>query len=285
MYKGYGRPWNSDLDEFLFFDHHRGRPWSDAEAKRGLASLDEWYRIHGPLPMSRYALAHFGEVGANTVEHIRERWGCDLVGQFIDVDTPLVLDAPWMMGGPFRRYEEPGTGAIVSTRLGRRPVYYADFVNLAGFQFFNCVSEVRDVGGYEWFPSVDVQTAVRRGVRQLRREIDSMALAVLFTHEGDHIVRISPQEWPEKIGGVAAGIADYDPIYVTIDEGISYVRATRTSRLRSCECDGGTVTAMLTGMSDMETHFQLFTDEGGEIVRTLVPIPAFDGETVVRIAV
>ena len=283
MYCGWGRPWLSDLDEFLYYDHHRGRPWSDAEAARGLASLDEWYAANSPLPMSRYALAHFGEVGANTIGHVRERWGCDLAGQFIDVDTPLVLEAPWMMCGPFRRYEEPGTGAIGSTRRGRRPLYYADFINLNGHQFFNCVTEVRDVGGYEWFPDADVETTVRRGVRQLRRELDSMALAVLFTHETDRIYRIPPEVWPEKIGGVAAGIADYDPIYVTLDDGARYVRATRTSRLESCAYDPckRELTATLAGYADVDTHFQLFTEEAGEISRTLVRIPAFKGRTTV----
>lgn len=286
IYRAGGRPWTSDLDEFVFFDHHRGRPWSDAEAARGLASLDAWYGAHSPLPMSRYALAHFGEVGANAIGHIRERWGCDLIGQFIDVDTPLVLDSPWTIGGPFRRYEQPGTGAIMATRRGRRPVYYADFVNLAGHRFFNCVTEVRDVGGYEWFPDDDVPSTVRRGVRQLRRELDSMALAVLFTHETDRIYLIQPEEWPEKIGGVAEGIADYDPIYVTMDEGVSYVRATRTSQIRSCAYDASAeqVKVTLAGRADLDTHVMLFTEEGGKTVRRLVPVPAFEGQTTVAVS-
>jgi hypothetical protein len=110
-----------------------------------------------------------------------------------------------------------------------------------------------------------------------------MALAVLFTHEGDRIYTIPPEVWPEKIGGVAAGIADYDPIYVTMDDGVRYVRATRTSQLRSCAYGAGRgqVTGTLTGRADVDTHFQLFTEEDGEIVRTLVPVPAFEGETTV----
>jgi len=281
IYSDRGRPWLSDLDEFLFFDHHKGRPWSDAEAARGLASVDAWYAAHSPLPISRYVLPHYGEIGSNTIAHIREQWGCDLIGQFDDIDTPFERDAPWVKCGPFRRYEEPGIAAIGSTRRGRSPLYYADFINLAGHQFFNSVTEVRDVAGYEWAPDMDLEAAVSSGVRQLRREMDSMALAVLFTHEADRIYRISPDVWSEKIGGVAAGIADCDPIYVTVDDGVRYVRATRTSRLGSCHVsgDGREVTATLTGYADVDTHFQLFSEEAGEIVRTLVPIPAFEGRT------
>jgi hypothetical protein len=114
-----------------------------------------------------------------------------------------------------------------------------------------------------------------------------MALAVLFTHEGDWIYQIPPDAMAEDFAGVAAGIADTRPIYVTIDEGVSYVRATRTSQLESCRYDGGTgqVTGRLTGFADVDTHFQLFTDESGEIVRTLVPVPAFEDQTTVTTAV
>ena len=283
VYRGNGRPWPSDLDEFIFYDHHRARAWTDLEAARGLAAADAWYAAHSPLPISRYALVHFGEVGSNTIAHIHEEWGADLIGQFIDLDQPLVLETPWLRGGPFRRYEEPGTGAIVSTRRGRRPLYYADFVNLGGYQFFNCISEVGDVAGYEWTPDNDVAKTVRNGVRQLRRELDSMALAVLFTHETDRIYRIRPDAWAQEIAGVVAGIADYDPIYVTADDGVRYVRATRTSRLESCQAsaDGREVTATLAGCADVPTHFQLFTEERGEISRTLVPVPVFEDRTAV----
>jgi hypothetical protein len=285
IYPGHERPWTSDRDEFLFYDHQTARPWTDAEAARRLASVDAWYKANSPLPISRYSLAHYGEVGSNTIGHVREKWGCDLIGQFFDLDKPLVFETPALIGGPFRRYEEPGSALIGSWRTGPRPLYYADFVNLGGYQFFNCMTEVRDVAGYEWFPVVDVPEAVQRGVRQVRRAIDSMALGVLFTHEGDHIVRIPPQDWSEKIGGVAAGIAGCNPIYVTMDEAVTYVRATRKSSLASCAHDPetGVVTATLTGQADVDTHFQLFTDEGGEIVRRLVPIPAFEGGT--RVAV
>ena len=172
------------------------------------------------------------------------------------------------------------------TQRGNRPVYYADFVNLGDRQFFNCITEIRDDARYEWFPDNDVDATVGRGVRQLRRALDSMALAVLFTHETDHIYKIRPEIWVDEVAGVAAGIADCDPLYVTLDEGVRYVRATKTSRLRSCRCDAATgeVIAAFTGQADVPTHFYLYAEAGDEIVSSLMDVPAFEGEATVSVS-
>jgi len=280
----HGRPpYPADLDEFIFYDHLRGRPWPDDEAQRRLAAVDEWYRVHAPLPMSRCVIPHWGEFGTNTVEHVHERWRADL-GEFtMDVDERFALRTPWLRLAPFRLHETPGTAAIDDRRRGKRPEYYADFVNLAGHRFFSCTTVIRDDAGYEWFPDNDVAATVGRGVRQLRRALDSMALAVLFTHETDHLYRIRPDAWAAEVEQTARGIAAYDPIYVTLDDGIRYVRATRTSRLRSCSFHpgGGEVEATFLGSADVPTHFYLFTEEGGEINSRLVQVPSFDGRTVV----
>jgi len=110
-----------------------------------------------------------------------------------------------------------------------------------------------------------------------------MALAVLFTHETDHIYKIRPEAWAAEMAQVAEGIADYNPIYVTLDEGVRYVRATRTSHLESCRYDPSTgeVVAPFAGYADMPTHFFLFTESGDELHARLVDVPAFEGEIVV----
>ena len=170
-----------------------------------------------------------------------------------------------------------------SAKRGQRPVYYTDFVNFANRQFFLCCTEIRDETGYEWRPGNDVAGTVGRGVRQLRRALDSMALAVLFTHETDYIYKICPGAWEEELAQIATGIADYNPVYVTLDDGVCYVRATRTARLASCRYNAttGEVTATFTGRADVPTHFYLFTEAGGEIEARLVGVPAFEGETVI----
>ena len=99
------------------------------------------------------------------------------------------------------------SGAIAT----KRPVYYADYYNLAGCPFFNTITEIRDDAGYEWAPDNDVEASIGRGVRQVRRALDSLALGSLFTHETDFIYKIEPDRWAEIIAGVAKGIASYNP--------------------------------------------------------------------------
>jgi hypothetical protein len=277
-------PRASSYDEFIFFDHERRRPWSDDEALRGLAAVDEWYAAHAPLPISRYAVAHWYEIGSNVISHVQDRFGAQFIAMINDVDRPFVGRERWLKVGPFRRYERPGGCFPDRSRRSGRPVYYADFVNLADRQFFDCVTEIRDDAGYEWKPDNDVAGTVARGVRQLRRALDSMALAVLFTHETDHIHKIQPDRWAAAIAGVVAGIASYDPIYATLDEAVRYVRATRTSRLQTCRYDPATgqVIASVVGHSDVLTHFHLFGEVGDEMAVTLVGIPPHEGEILIH---
>ena len=58
---------------------------------------------------------------------------------------------PRLMMGPFNRYETACNSECSA------PVYYADYLNIPGHpefngQFFNVITEIRDVTGYEWAP-------------------------------------------------------------------------------------------------------------------------------------
>jgi hypothetical protein len=269
-------------DEFIYFDHQRGRPWLTAEAARGLAAVDEWYDAHAPLPMSPYAIAHWGEMGSNVMAHVHDRWGADLIATYHGTDIPLE-GASWLVGAPFRLYERPGSALFEVARRGTRPVYYADFFSFGERAFFNCFTEIRDDGGYEWAPDDDVRATIERGVRQLRRALDSLVLPVLFTHETDYLYKIPPAAWVDILAGVKAGISSENPIYVTMEDGVRYVRATRTARWQSCTYDttSGGICANFAGEADVETHFQLYTAEE-HLVAQRVAIPPFKGTVQVR---
>jgi len=274
-----------DYDEFIFFDHARKCPYPDAVVSARLKAVDDWYEAHRPLPMSSYMVAHWYEVGSNTIHHVADRWGMDFVCQNKDPDLPWDVTSPWIKGGPFRLYEEPGTSTKEPEFRGNNPVYYADFVELAGRTFFNCFTEIRDDAGYEWSPDNDVKATVGRGVRQLKRALDSMALAVLFTHETDYIYSIEPDNWDRELRGVSEGIADYNPVFLTMDNALKIVRACKTSRLVSCDVDTSTgdVAVSFSGTAGMPTGLYLFTERGDEIISRLVKVPAFDGGTVVHV--
>jgi hypothetical protein len=263
-------------DEFIYYDHEHAQPWSNAEAARGLAAVDAWYAAHTPLEISRYAIAHWGEMGSNTMAHLRDRWGCEFIATYHGVDAPLD-GARWLAAGPFRRYEQPGSALFDQTDRGTRSMYYADFINFAGKQFFLCCTEVREETGYEWAPDGDVEKSAARGLHLLKRALDSFALPVLFTHETDYVYKISPEAWEAQLARIASELSVYAPIYVTLDEGVRYVRSTKTSQLVSAAFDPATreVTASFAGQADVHTHFHLFTGEQDMISR-LVELPPFE---------
>jgi hypothetical protein len=269
-------------DEFIYYDHEHQRPWFDTEAARGLAAIDAWYAAHAPLPMSSYAIAHWGEMGSNTLAHVRDRWGCEFIATYHGADAPLD-GASWLVAGPFRLHEQPGSALFDKSDRGARSLYYADFINFAGRRFFLCCTEIRDETGYEWAPDADVEQSAARGLRQVRRALDSFALPVLFTHETDYIYKISPAAWDGQLERISSGLSAYNPIYVTLDEGVRYVRATKTSRLESATYDPARreVAVHFAGQADVLTHYHLFTSEE-EISARLVEVPPFTDGCVVK---
>lgn len=276
---------SASYDEFIYFDHEHGQPWSDAEAAHGLHAVDAWYATHGPLPISTYAVAHWYEMGSNVVPHMVDRWGVEFLGKIQDIDAPLRNETPWLRLGPFRRYELPGSCLFDPALRGDRPVYYADFMTIGGRRLFNCVTEIRDDAGYEWAPDPDVAGTVGRGVRQLRRALDSMAPAVLFTHETDFIYRIPPEQWETALAQIAHAIRPYNPLFVTLDQAVRIVRATHTTRLAAWQANSAIdrIVITITGHSDVPTHCRVYTESDQALAGTLVTIPPVDGESTIHV--
>lgn len=267
-----------DYDEFIYFDHHNRTPWTDAEAKRGLAAVDAWYAGHGAGLRKSYACCHWYEHASNTLTHMHDAWGVEFVCTPKGTDVPYSPEHPWLKGGPFRLHEQPGACAFDVARRGVRPAYYADFVELAGRKFFNCLTEIRDDAGYEWAPDRDVAASVGRGTRQLRRALDSFAVSSLFTHETDYIYRIEPEEWEREIRDVTRAVEQYGARYLTVDEALPIVRAHRTSRLDSYEvARDGTLTARLSGTADVATTVTVFEDDGAGISERRTHVEPFTG--------
>jgi len=265
-------------DEFIYFDHQNMKPWSDEEAIRGLEAVDKWYAKNQPLPMSKYFLAHWYEMGSNIIPHISQKWGMEYIGINKAINTPYADSIPWIKGAPFRLYENPGTVTNNSALRGMKAVYYSDSIEINGSKFFNSLTEIRDDAGYEWAPDNQTEISAERGVRQLRRSLSSMALAVLFTHETDYIFRIKPESWEEQFRIISREISEFNPMMLTIDDALKIVRATKTSKLGSIEADiqRGTVKVELRGYTDVKTYFYLFSDKKGIINQHLIEIPVFN---------
>jgi hypothetical protein len=79
----------------------------------------------------------------------------------------------------------------------------------------------------------------------------------------------------------------YDPLYVSLDHAVTYVRALHTSAVgeRSYNPQTERLVMTLTGRTDLETAVTLFVDaeEGEGILEMAVDVPAFEGVTQVDV--
>lgn len=266
-------------DEFIYFDHHRGKPWNKEEALVGLEAVDQWWKKNQPLPMSKYLVAHFYEMAENNFPFIKERWGIEYLALGHPVNLPYADSVPWLVCGPFRKHEPPGTCTSNPSLRGNRPVYYADFVTISGCKLFNCFTEIRDDAGYEWAPDNNVQATVERAVRQLKRALDAKALAVLFTHETDYIYKIRPENWERIMAGIRKAINPWNVISLTSDSALRIVRAYSTSSLHSFFFSEENLTLILnvSGHADVATTAEVFTETEKGIASQLIMIHAHDG--------
>jgi hypothetical protein len=273
--------YGTDGDEFLYFHHHERRPWTKLEAHRAIDAVDAWYQAHAPLPKSCLIGPHWYEYSSSVAAHMFDHWGVEFLSTTMGVDEACNGENAWLKIGPFRKFEEPGSALPSLHQGGSRPVYYADFLEVANRQFFNCITEVRDIAGYEWRPDNNIEDTVQRGIKTLRRSLNSMALAVLFTHETDYLCKIQPQNLERELRAVSNGIEQYAPLHVTQDDGFRYVRATKTSHFRSCVFypQSRTIQAIFSGYAEVPTSFYVFYDIDGAILSTTAGIPAFQNET------
>ena len=282
---------------FFYFNHATESQYSDAEMaqnyQRGTAFL-----TNNGIPSSSVVIAHYSEIGTNAFFGMTN-WGV----QFFMIEiVPGTIEypssgpgAPWLVAGPYRLYETPQPGQI------NMPMYYADWLTVPNHPelngvFFDCYTEIRNVGEYgEWAPGTsDVPSAITRGYQMLKRGFDSMTLGNIFTHEfyidpsdGPADGNISTNNFTSILQGITNDVAPYSPIYVTLDYGCQYVRATRTSQVVSADCDPvtGNVTANFTGYTDLPLTAYYYVGADSAITNLTGTVPIFSGSTNVLLGV
>ena len=260
----------SDIPEhWAYFDHRRARPWSDEVMAENAARIKSWYDENG-IEISKLALPHHYETGENALKYFVE-WGCEFIGIHMPPDASYASGAK-LRCGPYRNYTQLRANAP-------HPVYFADYLRFPqkpeiDKKLFNCVTEIRDVRGYEFAPTNDVESTIESGVTQLRRAILSSVPAVLFTHESCWIQRITVENWEEEMAAIAEGIADLDPIYDTMDNICRYVRASYDVRITNAVAEkDGSLKLSFDGKNDMDTKYAVFTEADGKISREWKILP------------
>lgn len=267
-------------DDSFYFDHQGGTDLPDAVMEQNYLDGSAWHTLH-QIPISKVVVPHYYEIGTNAFAGLAD-WGVEFV--LIPMLPGNAYGAPRLLLGPFFETSNP-----CSSGCGL-PFYYADALPVPGHPEFDgdfhvVITEIRDLGGYEWFPSDEpgyLQDTIDRGVAQLKRALNGMELATVFTHE-EFIHNITTQNWDTIMAGVAAGVAGYQPEYVTLDYASQYVRATLTSQIASSIYNpvSGMLETTLIGLTDMPTRFYLFTETAGTIFSQFVSVPTFSGNTLV----
>ena len=268
------------LNPFFYFNHLTGQPWPDSVQSNNFYLGTQWHTNYA-IPMSKICATHYSEIGVNCFAGLKA-WGIEyvpieVVPGTIEYATP---GAPWVVSGPFRLYETPQPGQV------NWPTYYADWLTVPGHpefdgQFFNIYSEIRDVGTCGgWCLDNSLTNGISTGTRMVKRALDSMVMATLFCHEWD-ITPVSSANWQTILQGITNNLASYNPSYVTLDYASQYVRATRTSRLKSSVVDpvSGQVTAVFSGQTDLDTGVYVFFGADNDIRSDFRPVAAFSAST------
>ncbi|MZQ49285.1 MAG: DUF4082 domain-containing protein [Bacteroidales bacterium] len=235
------------------------------------------YFMNNGLKMSNFVVPHYYEYSSEALAEIRNM-GVDFIGVHWLPDLSYTPSPDWLNCGPYRinRYGTSATSDL-------RPVYYGDYINLNGIEFFNCLTEIRDDGGYEWFPDNSVTSTSNRGVRHLRRAFNSMVLASLFTHEASYIENITPDNWRQILSRVTTAVAGYSPEYTTLDYALRYVRAKKNLTITGVFDKSATIEIHYSGNNDMDTKCYLFTESGGQINSSFVGLGRVNGSNIVSI--
>ena len=266
----------SGTSRFFYFDHNSGVNYSDPVVAGNFAEATQWFADRN-IPIGKYATPHYYEVGSNVFEEL-DVWGVKYLSTVMDPGQ-REDSAPWMNAGPFRLYENG------NAYERNQNVYYADYI--PGYPgFFNCITEIRDVTGYEWLGNgrTEVNTAIADGTEWLKRPLDSMAIADLFSHEYTFVNSMTEADWRAILEGITQNIASYNPVFVSRDYACAYARAVHDSTITGGIYDLATesISVNLSGTTDMPTRFYVFREEGGQIVQQLVDVPTFNGTTEVN---
>ena len=212
------------------------------------------------IKMSKYLVPHAYLLTFEALSEIRNM-GIEYIGIPIPYD-PVPYPGDPLQCGPYRINRLNGGGS--------GPIYYGGNVNWAGSDYFISLTEIRDEG-YEWYPTEDITTTTSRGVRILRRALNSMVLPTLFTHE--YNLLMEPDSWRLILSGVTSALSPYNPEYKSMDDAVQYIRAKENINITNITDDNTLVSISCSGDNDMETKCYLFTGSDNQILFRLITLP------------
>ena len=254
-------------DHSIYFNHDG----DDGDPAVNTQTAHTYYENNG-LKMSKVLIPHYYEVDLSALQWINEM-GIEFIGTHMPLGQPYGGET-WLPGKPYRVPD-----AYLHRAPSGLPVFYADYISGSGYTFFDCVAEIRDDFGYEWYPDPsNLQHTIARGVRQLTRSLNSMVLATLFTHY--NYLDFTETNWRTVLTEITNAITPYNPEYRSLDYAAQYVRAKNNLSITNVSDDQSIVNITFTGNNDMDTKCYLFTESGGQITSRLVLLPMINSGTI-----
>ena len=265
-------PHSFAASDFIYFNHEN---LSSFDAAANTRAAKDFY-IQNGLKISKYIVPHFYEISSAALPEV-QNMGVEFITIQMLPDNRYfgTEETPWINVAPYRLYNNGGAS-------WNYPVYYAGSINLSGINFFNCATEIRDDGGYEWYPDSDIFNTSARGIRHLRRSLNSMVLSTLFTHEY-FLDNISASSWREILYNITTSISEFNPEYTSIDYAIQYIRAKSNIRITNVIENQQNIEIEYSGNNDMETKCYLFTDDDNQINYKLINLPQTNGTKIVNV--
>lgn len=254
-------------EQSIYFNHDG----NDGDPAVNTQTAHAYYVTNG-LKMSKVLIPHYYEIDLSALEWINEM-GIEFIGTHMPLGQPYGGET-WLPGKPYRVPD-----AYLHRAPMGMPVFYADYITGSGYTFFNCVAEIRDDFGYEWYPDQgNVQATIARGVRQLTRSLNSMVLTTLFTHF--NYLDFTAANWRSVLTEITTAVSSFNPEYRSLDYAAQYVRAKNNISITNVSDDQAIVNITYSGSNDLDTKCYLFTESGGQISHRLVLLPVISSGTI-----
>ncbi len=221
------------------------------------------------LKISSFLACHYYELSSVAAPVLAEM-GIKFLGMVYPPDYSYYQFPNSIAAGPYRLNGRTRIHSEV------RPLYYGDYITVGGVNFFNCFTEIRDDAGYDWTPNNNVSETIGKGVRQLRRALNSMVLPTLFGHEY-HFDVINSVNWTSIMSGISSSIAEYKPTFLTMDDAVKYVRAKTNLLITNVVSNSSNVEITYSANNDSDIKCYLFDEQNNSINYQFVVLPKYNG--------
>lgn len=267
--------------EGLGLDHATGRDLDDASVRHSFARVDAAFAKAG-IRHSRILNAHFGEIGLSSLPHWLER-GVDLpcnnsvIGQLYG-NQPLWRPRPYGLRAANGRY------GLVIDRLPQHPAFTSIGFSASHLGKTHMTSDI--LSGHVPFlgeaDGIRTDAAIRRGIANLRVGLDSLAFAVLMTHE-ERVDVIPLPEWERIVDGILDGLGDMEMLPAS-REAVS-ILCNRLFHTRLCyaHVDPRGMVCEITGSSDGPSPLTVWTEDDGQLLARRIEVGPVAGFLQVRV--